>query len=170
MQQRHGIILAAIVACSGLSSAAYADDVPVIKPGLWSTTTNLGDPAIPTQKGTMCTSTALLQTLFDGQFKKTNPPCKRSNVVQKGSTITEQHECKFTDDKPVKSTVMTTVTGDSAVHTEVLQEGKKGTIISDSKYVSACPAGMQLGDYVGENGAKFNILHPEDAKAPAKAP
>ena len=58
------------------------------------------------RKGTMCTSTALLQTLFDGQFKKTNPPCKRSNVVQNGSTITEQHECKFSDDKPVKSTVI----------------------------------------------------------------
>jgi hypothetical protein len=168
--QRHGIILAAVITCGVLSSSAYAGEVPVIKPGLWSTTTTLGDPAIPTQIGKMCTSTALLQTLFDDQFKKANPPCKRSNVVQNGSTVTEQHECKFTDNKPVKSTVTTTVTGDTAVHSEVHQQGKSAMIVSDSKYVSACPAGMQLGDYVGENGAKFNILHPEDAKAPAKFP
>jgi hypothetical protein len=45
-------------------------------------------------------------------------------------------------------------------------------VTSDSKYVGACPAGMVPGDFVGANGMKFNILHPEDSKLPdaPKAP
>jgi hypothetical protein len=40
------------------------------------------------------------------------------------------------------------------------------TVTSDSKYVGACPSGMVPGDYVGADGMKFNILHPEDMKQP----
>jgi hypothetical protein len=162
--------LSGIVTCGLLNSAAYAGDVPVIKEGLWSTTTNLGDPSIPNQTGTMCTSTALLQTLFDKQFKAPNPPCKRTGTVQNGATTIEHRECKFADEKLIKSTVTTVATSTTAVHSEVRREDKDTLIVSDSKYVSACPAGMQLGDYVASNGTKFNVLHPADAKEPAKAP
>jgi hypothetical protein len=164
------ILLSGILVYGLMNCVAHAGDVPAIKTGLWSTTTNMGDPTIPSQTGAMCTSTALLQTLFDDKFKKPNPPCKRTSAVQNGATTTEHLECKFADDKPVKSTVTTVVNGDTAVHSEVHQEGKDAIIVSNSTYVSACPAGMQLGDYVGANGAKFNILHPEAAKAPAKTP
>jgi hypothetical protein len=168
--QGRKILSSGIVMYGLMNCAVYAGDVPVIKTGLWSTTTSMGDPTIPNQTGSMCTSTALLQTLFDGKFNKPNPPCKRTRTAQNGATTTEQQECKFGDAKPVKTTVTTVVTGDRAVHSEIHQEGKDTVIISDSKYLSACPTGMQLGDYVGANGTKFNILHPEAAKAPAQTP
>jgi hypothetical protein len=152
-----------------LGGVARAGDVPDVKTGLWTTTTTTGDPNIPAQTGTMCTSTALLQSLFDRRFKIPNPPCKRTSVVRSGATITEQTECKF-GSMVTKFKVVTVITGDTAVHTEIHQEGKSTVTASDSKFVGACPARMQIGDFVGANGLKFNILHPEDAKMPAKAP
>ncbi len=163
------VLFSAILSGALLGGLAHAGDVPDVKAGLWSTTTTTGDPQIPPQTGTMCTSTALLQTLFDQRFKKPNPSCKQTSVARSGSTITEQTECKF-GGKVIKSKVVTVLTGNTAVHTEIHQEGKNTVTASDSKYVGACPTGMQIGDFVGANGMKFNILHPEDAKMPAKAP
>jgi hypothetical protein len=153
-----------------LNGGAHAGDVPAIRAGLWSTTTTLGDPALPRMTGTMCTSTALLQALFDSQYKGAHPPCKRTGVVQSGATTVEHQECQFGNDKPVKSTVTTVVAGDTSVHSEVRREGNVATIVSDSKYMSSCPAGMRLGDYVGSDGRNFNVLHPADPKVPAKTP
>lgn len=163
------VLLSAILSGALLCGIAHAGDVPDVKTGLWTTTTTTGDPQAPPQTGSMCTSTALLQTLYDQRFKSANPPCRRTSVVRNGSTITEQTECKF-GNTVTRSKVVTVLTGNTAVHTELRQEGKSTVTASDSKYVGACPAGMQIGDFVGANGMKFNILHPEDAKMPAKAP
>jgi hypothetical protein len=163
------VILLPIVCCVFLAGVALAGDVPEVKAGLWSTTTTNGDPKSPAQTGTMCTSTALLQTIFEQRFKGANPPCKRSQVERNGATITEQNECSF-GDTVTKTKVVTVITGDTAVHTEIHEQGKSTVIISDSKFVGACPVGMQLGDFVGPNGMKFNVLHPQETKTPTKAP
>ncbi|HEY1313084.1 MAG TPA: DUF3617 family protein [Steroidobacteraceae bacterium] len=163
------IMLSAILCCAGLGGVSQAGDVPDVKPGLWKTTTTTGDPNVPAQSGTMCTSTALLQTLFDQRLKDPARPCKQTSVVHSGTTITEQTECKF-DGTVKRNKVVTVVSGDTEVRTEIHEEGKNTVTVSDSKWLSACPAGMQLGDFVGADGMKFNILHPENARAPAKAP
>lgn len=160
-------MLSGLFACAVLGASAHAADVPDIKAGLWSTTTTSGDAQLPAVTASLCSSTALLQTLVDQRLKGPNPPCKRLSVNQSGATITELSECKF-GDTVTKSKSVTVVTGNTAVHTEIHQEGKGGVIVSDSKYVGACPAGMQLGDFVADNGMKANILHPESAAPPPK--
>jgi hypothetical protein len=161
-----GRLCPAILCCVCLCSAAVAGDVPDVKTGLWSTTTNTGDTNVPRQTVTMCTSTALLQTVFDQHLKDPKQPCRQTSVSHNGATTTEQNECKF-GDTVTKSKVITVTNGNTAVHTEIHQEGKSTVTVSESKYVGACPAGMQLGDYVGPDGKKSNVLHPD--QAPAKA-
>jgi hypothetical protein len=162
-----GRLCAAVLFCVCSSRAALAGDVPDVKTGLWSTTTTTGVPNAPRQTVTMCTSTALLQTVFDRHLKDPKQPCKQTSVSHNGATTTEQNECKF-GDTVTKSKVITVTSGNTAVHTEIHQEGTSAVTVSESKYVGACPAGMQLGDYVGPDGRKANVLHPD--QAPAQAP
>lgn len=161
--------------CSGcLAAVAHAGDYPNIREGLWSTTTTMADAKQPPQTGTMCNSTAVMQSVIDAH-KKGDQPCKITAMSHVGSVYTEQTECSI-GGQVRKSTSVTTFTGDTLVHTEIHHADGAVTVTSDSKYVGACPAGMIPGDYVGADGMKFNILHPEgmnlpdSAKGPDKKP
>jgi hypothetical protein len=160
-----------ILCCGCLAAVAQAgDDYPSIKTGLWSTTTTFGDGKHPPQSGTICNSTAVMQSVIDAH-KKGDQPCKIVNMAHTGSVYTEQTECTI-GGQVRKSTSVTTFSGETSVHTEMHQADGSITVTSDSKYLGACPAGMLPGDFVGENGMKFNILHPESVNPPdsAKAP
>jgi hypothetical protein len=163
-------LVLALMCCACASAIAHAGDYPNIKEGLWSTTTTMSDAKRPPQTATMCNSTAVMQTVID-THKKTDQPCKITNLSHSGAVYTEQTECNF-GGQVRKSTSVTTFTGDTAVHTEIHQADGTVTVTSDSKYVGACPTGMVPGDFVGADGVKLNILHPEDIKVPdsVKAP
>jgi hypothetical protein len=163
-------LLPGMLCCACLVAAAHAGDYPNIKEGLWSTTTTIGDAKRPPQVATMCNSTAVMQSVMDAH-KKGDQPCKIVNMSHTGSVYTEQTECTFSG-QVRKSTSVTTFTGETLVHTEIHQADGTVTITSDSKYVGACPTGMVPGDFVGADGMKFNILHPESMKQPdsARAP
>jgi hypothetical protein len=164
-------LLLGIMSCAGIAAVAQAGDYPNIKEGLWSTTTTMGDAKRPPQTGNMCNSTAVMQSVIDAHKKATDQPCKITSLTHSGAVYTEQTECNF-GGQVRKSTSVTTFTGDTAVHTEIHQADGTVTVTSDSKYLGACPTGMVAGDFVGADGMKFNILHPEDAKLPegAKTP
>ena len=163
-------LLLGILSCACTAAAAHAGDYPNIKEGLWSTTTIMSDAKRAPQTGSMCNSTAVMQSVIDAH-KKTDQPCKITSLTHSGAVYTEQTECTI-GGQVRKSTSVTTFTGDSAVHTEIHQADGTVTVTSDSKYVGTCPTGMVPGDFVGADGLKFNILHPEDIKLPdsAKAP
>jgi hypothetical protein len=167
MQMR---LLLGMMCCACFAAAVHAGDYPNIKEGLWSTTTTMSNAKIPPQTATMCNSTAVMQSVIDSH-KKTDQPCKITGMSHSGAVYTEQTECNF-GSQVRKSTSVTTFTGDTAVHTEIHQADGTVTVTSDSKYVGACPTGMVPGDFVGADGMKLNILHPEDIKMPdnAKAP
>jgi hypothetical protein len=160
--------LLGIISAAYLATAAHAGDYPNIKEGLWTTTTILGDAKRPPQTGSICNSTAVMQSVIDAH-KKSDQPCKIVSQSHSGSVYTEQTECNI-GGQVRKSTSVTTFTGDTAVHTEMHQADGTVTVTSDSKYVGACPVGMVPGDYVGADGMKFNILHPESMKVPDKKP
>ncbi|HEY3731896.1 MAG TPA: DUF3617 family protein [Steroidobacteraceae bacterium] len=152
--------------CEGLmllcvAAGAYGGDYPAIKEGLWTTTTTLSGGNHPPQTGKMCNSTTIMQQVIDRQ-KKPDQPCRIVNMTHSGSVYTQQTEC-LVDGTVKKSTSITTFTGDTLVHTEIRHEGGALTVVSDSKYLGSCPAGMQPGDYVGDDGMKLNVLHPENA-------
>ena len=163
-------LLPGILCCGCIAALAHAGDYPTIKEGLWSTTTTMSDGKRPPQTGTMCNSTAVMQSVIDAH-KKGDQPCKIINMSHTGSVYTEQTECTF-GGQVRKSTSVTTFTGETSVHTEIHQADGNITVTSDSKYLGACPAGMVPGDFVGADGMKFNILHPESAQTSgnAKAP
>ena len=162
--------LLGMMSATCIAAAAHAGDYPNIKEGLWTTTTTMSDAKRPPQTGSMCNSTAIMQGVID-MHKKSDQPCKIINLSHSGSVYTEQTECNF-GGQVRKSTSVTTFRGDTAVHTEIHQADGTVTVTSDSKYLGACPAGMVPGDFVGADGMKVNILHPEDVKLPdsAKAP
>ena len=163
-----GMSCCAAMAAAAMTAAAQAGDYPDIRAGLWSTTTTMKNTGLPPQTGTMCNSTAVMQSVIDAHKKATDQPCKITSMTHNGSVYTEQTECSF-GGQVRKSTSVTTFTGDSAVHTEIHQADGSVTVTSDSKYVGSCPAGMVPGDYVGADGMKLNILHPEGIKPPAGA-
>jgi hypothetical protein len=164
-------LLFGVLSCAAGAAAVQAGDYPNIKEGLWSTTTTMSDAKHPPQSGTMCNSTAVMQSIIDAHKKANDQPCKITSMSHSGAVYTEQTECNI-GGQVRKSTSVTTFTGDTLVHTEIHQADGAVTVTSDSKYVGACPAGMVPGDFVGANGMKFNILHPEDGKLPdaGKAP
>jgi hypothetical protein len=164
-------LLLGMMSCACGAAAVQAGDYPNIRQGLWSTTTTMSDAKRPPQSGTMCNSTAIMQSVIDAHKKSTDQPCKITSMTHSGNVYTEQTECNF-GGQVRKSTSVTTFTGDTLVHTEIHQADGTVTVTSDSKYVGACPTGMVPGDFVGASGMKFNILHPEDMKLPdgTKAP
>jgi hypothetical protein len=161
-------LLLGMMAAACIAAVAQAGDYPNIKQGLWSTTTVIAGSKQPS--GTMCNSTEVMQSVIDAH-KKSDAPCKIISLSHNGSVYTEQTECNF-GGKVKKSTSVTTFTGDTLVHTELHEADGTVTLTSDSKYVGACPAGMVPGDFVGADGMKLNILHPDDVKTPdsAKSP
>jgi hypothetical protein len=161
-------LLLGLMSCACIAAAAHAGDYPNIKEGLWSTTTTMADGKHPPQTGTMCNSTAVMQSVIDAH-KKTDQPCKIISMSHSGSVYTEQTECTF-GGQVRKSTSVTTFAGDTAVHTVMHHADGTVTVTSDSKYIGACPTGMVPGDFVGADGMKFNILHPEDTKLPPSKP
>ena len=161
-------LLLGLVSSACMAAAAHAGDYPDIRQGLWSTTTIMSDAKRPPQTGTLCNSTAVMQSVIDAQ-KKSGQPCKIMSLSHSGSVYTQQTECSIAG-QVRKSTSVTTFKGDTAVHTEIHQADGAVTVTSDSKYLGACPAGMVPGDFVGPDGLKFNILHPEEIKVPDKKP
>ena len=160
--------LLGVMSFTCIVAAAHAGDYPNIKAGLWTTTTTMSDAKRPPQTGTMCNSTAVMQSVIDAH-KKADQPCKIVSLSHSGSVYTEQTECTV-GGQVRKSTSVTTFTGETSVHTEIHQADGTVTVTSDSKYLGACPAGMVPGDFVGADGMKFNILHPDDMKLPDKKP
>jgi Protein of unknown function (DUF3617) len=163
-------LMLGMTCCACLAATVHAGDYPNIKEGLWSTTTTMASAKLPPQNATMCNSTAVMQSVIDSH-KKTDQPCKITGMSHSGAVYTEQTECNF-GGQVRKSTSVTTFSGDTAVHTEIHQADGTVSVTSDSKYVGACPTGMVPGDFVGADGVKLNILHPEDVKLPdsTKAP
>lgn len=157
-------VLSGMMSIAWLAAAAHAGDYPNIKEGLWSTTTLMSGAKRPAQMANMCNNTAVMQSVIDAH-KKSDQPCKITSLTHSGSVYTEQTECTIAG-VVRKSTSVTTFTGDTAVHTEIRQADGSVTVTSDSKYVGPCPAGMVPGDFVGADGLKFNILHPEDIQVP----
>jgi len=160
--------LLGMLSAACIAGGANAGDYPNIRQGLWSTTTTMSDAKQPAQTGSLCNSTALMQSIIDAH-KKTDQPCKITALSHDGSVYTEQTECNI-GGQVRKSTSITTFKGDTEVHTEIHRQDGTVTVVSDSRYLGACPAGMVQGDFVGADGLKFNILHPEELKVPDKKP
>jgi hypothetical protein len=138
------------------STYALAIDYPDMKDGLWSTSATMTGQ--PPHTGQMCNSSAVFKAMRE-RAKAPNSPCKPTSEDMSGSTLTVQVTCNF-GGTIKKSTNVTTFSGNTAAHTEVHGDDGKLQMVTDTKYIGACPAGMVPGDYVDSSGMKMNMLNP----------
>ena len=162
MKTRFVLLALPMMICSVQSMAA---DYPDVKAGLWSTSVNIAGQG--THTGTMCMSNDVMKAQAE-RAKNPGGPCKVLSENRSGSTFTSKSQCTF-GNVTHTTTAVTTMTGNTAMHAEMTSDDAQMHMVSDSKYVSACPAGMAPGDFVDEQGHKINLLAPP-AGAPSGVP
>jgi hypothetical protein len=142
---------------------AAAIDFPSMKPGLWeSTMTREGMPQ--KMAGTkMCMDAAVQKEMMDMGMGTMKTMCSKNDIRRDGNKVYGSAECTF-GTSTMKSTSVTTFTGDTAYHTEVkssydppMQGMGSGNTVIDAKWTGACPAGMQAGDVTLPDGRRINM-------------
>jgi hypothetical protein len=108
----------------------------------------------------MCTSNAVNRKMFEDTHKSGNRVCKQIHSEHHGSVITQETECNFSG-KVTRSTSITTLTGNTGIRLEMRKADNTVESVIDMKWVSACPAGMKLGDVNGPDGKLiYNAMTP----------
>ena len=153
MKTRFLLLAVPMLYCSAQSMAA---DYPDVKSGLWSTSINMAGQG--THTGTMCMNNDVLKAEAE-RAKNPNGPCKVLSENRSGPSFTTKSQCTF-GGVTHTTTAVTTMTGNTAMHAEVSSDDGKVHMVSDSKYLGACTAGMVPGDFIDEQGHKTNILTP----------
>ena len=119
------------------ATSALAIDFPSLKPGLWEsnlTREGAGQKA-PTMK--MCMDASLQKEMMDAGMGTMKELCSKNDIRREGNKVISNAECKF-GDSTMKSTSVTTFTGDTSYRTEVKARsdpptagGPSGTTIID---------------------------------------
>ena len=145
------------------AAGALAIDFPTLKPGLWEsalTREGAGQKA-PTMK--MCMDASLQKEMMDAGMGTMKEMCSKNDIRREGNKVFGNAECKF-GESTMKSSSVTTFTGDTAYHTEVkatydppMAGRASNTTVIDAKWTGPCPAGMQPGDVVLPDGRKINM-------------
>ncbi len=157
-----GVVWGALGIVAIVGSALATGKLPARKPGLWVTTkviqiTMKGSPADTDNKprvDAMCTDAetdAIEEKLLAGGVIPGSCP---SDIQNSGRTSTISSTCP----SPTGGNVVTHATfvwkSDTEFHTEsqTTSPTYTGTVVGDSKWVGACPAGVESGDqgsYIG---------------------
>jgi hypothetical protein len=162
-------LVCALMALAIPAGAPLALDHPQLKEGLWQThTQGLDAQGKVTSEGTreICRSHAFDKALEDKVNAVMAKNCTPMVESRSGDTITSESSCKVPSIGITISTKgVTTFSSDTAVHSEshstyapALNGTTSDAMIQDSKYLGACPAGMQPGD--GKN-ADGTITHSD---------
>ena len=142
-----------------LISLAQAIDFPLVKEGLWSirmqTTENPGN------KKTDFTSKLCRNHAYDEYSRalaKKQPTCKTINENLSGGKYTSETECTVRG-SVLRTKAVVTIQGDSETHSEShttymppLFGMSEEDIIQDQKYLGNCPAGVEPGDRIAQDG------------------
>ena len=135
-------------------------DIPDMKEGLWESSTMMQGTLDKPMRTTICTSNAVTRKMYEDSHKNTDSPCKTGKSERVGSVITQDIECNF-GNKVTHSKSITTVSGNTGMHIEMRDSDNKLESAIDMKWVSACPAGMKLGDLMGPDGKlMMNAMTP----------
>jgi hypothetical protein len=159
MKTRLVAVIAALLLVIGIASAV---DKPEMKEGLWSMHKQIIDN--PGNKKTESDSTICRNHAYDKHVESQAMPkgCATVNEsFQSGKYVFETH-CTIAG-TTIDSKGTTTFKGDTAAHSESLatytpamQGVSETTMIMDSKFEGACPAGVQPGDMTDSKG---NVVH-----------
>jgi hypothetical protein len=158
---RLGLLVGAIAAgCALGAEQPGLNDLPDLKEGLWESSTMMPGAMDKPMHTTLCTSNAVYRKMNEDTHKNPNRVCKEIHSERHGSVITQQIECNFSG-KVTRSTSVTTLTGNTGMHLETRKADNTVETVIDMKWVSACPAGMKLGDVTGPDGkVMMNAMTP----------
>ncbi len=146
-----------------VAAGALAIDFPAMKSGLWeSSVTREGAP----QKAgatKMCMDPAVQKEMIEMGTGTMKSMCSKNDIRREGNRVYGTAECKF-GESTMKSSSVTTFTGDTAYHSEIkssydppMQGMPSGNTVINAKWTGACPAGMQPGDVMLPDGRKVNM-------------
>ena len=148
------------------AASAAAVDFPTLKAGLWeSQVAREGGPqkAAPMK---MCTDASLQKEMMDAGMGQMKELCAKNEIRREGNRMYGSAECRF-GESTMKSTSVTTFTGDTAYHIDIkatydppLAGKASGNTAIDAKWIGPCPAGMQAGDVLLPDGRKVNMRAP----------
>lgn len=152
-------VIAALLSVIGIASAI---DKPQMKEGLWSMHKQIIDN--PGNKKTESDSTICRNHAYDKHVESQAMPrgCTTVNEsLQSGKYVLETN-CTIAG-TVIESKGTTTFNSDAAAHSEThatyspaMQGVSETTMIMDSKFEGACPAGVQPGDLKDSKG---NVVH-----------
>jgi hypothetical protein len=148
----------ALLVTGSMATAALAFDLPDMKAGLWESFTTM-EKGAKRVHSTMCMDKSVYKHLQEQLDQNPNRPCKNISSQHTGLVYTSTTQCQFGNRKPTVSTMVMTMSGDSAYHSEMRGEDQSIKMVIDAKYLGACPAGMSLGDMTGPDGkVMMNVL------------
>lgn len=152
-----------------VSLALYAADAPAMKEGLWSIhTVSIDNPGNKRSEGTrsLCRNHAYDARIRALAETKQKQSCKPAARTSSANGFTEESECTI-QGSVITSKAVTTFTGDTSFHSETHGTYKPAlygiaemTMIMDQKYLGACPAGMEPGDFMTSDGKVTHVKHP----------
>lgn len=145
-----------------LSAPLSAADLPEIKVGLWSIESSAG--AADTLRSVLvCMNTAVIQELMKGDARILPAGKCQSAIDRNGTSYVETTDCRVRGrELHIKS--VASFVGNENLHIDSERAGPaQETTLIDGKYVTACPAGMQVGDVTAPNGARTNVLREANA-------
>jgi len=152
------------IACFGLAPAsAFADDIPVLKSGLWELSRSTSQQPETKRLTTMCLDESVQAEMREFGLGVAREMCSKSDRRVEGNRLTIDAVCKLGVTTMITHSVMT-FSGNTAYHTEGsatydppmmnLSESKSSI---DAKWVAECPPGQEPGDITLESGQKINI-------------
>ena len=147
-----------------LIGTAFAIDAPPMKEGLWSIHTQSTNN--PGNKKDESTKSICRDHAYDAHAqelaKQAQAKCKKIHESSSGGVISTEMEC------PVGGSIIhtkgtATIMGENAARSETHANYtppmfgiSDTTMVMEQKYVGACPAGVQPGDFVGADG---KVIH-----------
>jgi hypothetical protein len=131
------------------ATAPYAEGLPTVKTGNWDMTVSIaGQPGTSVQK--VCRA----QPSYNPgesleRMEKAGMTCSRKDLTSNGSVVTMDYLCKLRDTEIVSHSE-TTLTGDSALHSEIHTRYRSATgavlsevaVVVDGKWTGPCTEGQ----------------------------
>jgi len=160
MRLRPVLFVAVLSAWIGIAGADEFKPPPM-KDGLWEThsrQTRQGNAVFDTSIK-MCQSKELTKSMqSNGEELRKRNKCTSVVTQPSPNTYVEESHCTEGPNAGSLTKVIYTYQGDTASHMEMhMNEGKSETVmITDSKYLGSCPAGMKPGDVVMADGKKIS--------------
>ncbi len=152
-----GAITAGVALAGDLSGIK---DLPDIKEGLWENSTFMAGAMEKPMLTKMCTSNAVNRKMYQDTHAASNRPCKEVHSERHDSVYISETECNYSGRITHSKSVMT-LTGNTGYRLEMRKADNTVETIIESKWVSACPVGMKLGDVIGPDGkVMMNALSP----------